>query len=103
MYKLSFYVPVSDSDRVKDVIFKTGAGKIGLYDQCCWETLGRGQFRPLSGSNPAIGEHGKLERIDELKVEMVCADQFIQDAVTALKKAHPYEEPAYEVYRLEDM
>ena len=102
MYKLSFYVPIEDSENVKKTVFLAGAGQIGCYGNCCWETMGVGQFRPLSGSNPAIGKIGEVERVKELKVEMVCSDENIKNAVEALKQAHPYEEPAYEVYRLED-
>lgn len=101
MYKLSFFVPESHVEEVKQAVFLTGAGRIGDYDQCCWQTLGAGQFRPLSGSQPFIGEQGEVTRVAELKVELVCADEYICAAVVALKAAHPYEEPAYEVMRLE--
>lgn len=103
MYKLSFYVPVADSEKVKNAVFATGAGRIGNYDYCCWEILGSGQFRALAGSNPAIGKQDVLERVAELKVELVCDDHLIRDAVRALKQAHPYEEPAYQVYKLENL
>lgn len=101
MYKLSFFVPESHVEQTKDAIFESGAGKMGDYDSCAWQTLGQGQFRPLSGSSPHIGTHGRVEQVPEYKVEMVCGDEVIHAAVAALKLAHPYEEPAYEVYRLE--
>lgn len=100
MYKLSFYVPQDHAETVKQAIFDTGAGHIGNYDQCCWQTLGQGQFRPLPGSQPAIGAQHKLETLPELKVEMVCEDKVIREAVAAMKQAHPYEEVAYEVVKL---
>lgn len=103
MYKLCFFVPLAQAEFVKRAVFLTGAGRIGSYDQCCWETTGTGQFRPLSGSKPFIGEAGALEKVAELKVEMVCNEKLIREAVAALKKAHPYEEPAYEVIRLETL
>jgi hypothetical protein len=103
MYKLCFYVPENATDLVKKAIFDAGAGKIGNYDSCCWQTLGTGQFRPLEHSRPYLGEHGRIETVAEFKVEMVCADEHIKAAIAALKKAHPYEEPAFEVYRLEDL
>jgi hypothetical protein len=103
MYKLSFFVPESHADEVKQAVFLTGAGRIGDYDQCCWQTLGTGQFRPLSGSQPFIGMQGEVTRVAELKVELVCADEHIRAAVDALKAAHPYEEPAYEVIRFESI
>jgi hypothetical protein len=101
MYQLSFYVPVSHLEEVKAAIFATGAGKIGNYDCCCWQALGRGQFRALAGSDPFIGEQGKVETVDEYKVELVCAEDLIRAAVAALRAVHPYEEPAYHVTKLE--
>jgi hypothetical protein len=103
MYKLCFYVPESHLESVKAAVFKAGAGHIGAYDSCCWQTLGQGQFRPLNGSNPFIGQAGQVESVLEWKVEMVVADEQIHDSVKALKAAHPYETPAYEVWRLTDM
>ena len=102
MYKLCFYVPENATDLVKNALFKAGAGKIGDYDCCCWQTLGTGQFRPLENSNPYIGQKGQIESVTEFKIEMVCDDEHIKAAIEALKKAHPYEEPAYDVWKLED-
>ena len=101
MYSLCFFVPVAHVDNVKRAVFLTGAGQVGNYDCCSWQTLGAGQFRPLSGSDPFIGNVGEIEVLEEYKVEMVCAEEFIQDAVNALRKIHPYEEPAFQVTRLE--
>ena len=102
MFKICVYVPENSVEKVKQAMFEAGAGKIGNYDSCCWQTEGTGQFRALQGSQPALGEQGKLEQVQELKIELVCADQFIKKAVSAIKNAHPYEEPAYDVWRLED-
>ncbi len=102
MYKLCFYVPTENLKAVKNAVFAAGAGRIGDYDHCCWQALGEGQFRPLQGSAPTIGELGSIEKVAEYKVEMVCADEFIKAALGALKKAHPYEEVAFDVWRLED-
>lgn len=103
MYKLCFFVPELDAEPVKTALFAAGAGRIGNYDQCCWQTSGTGQFRPLDGANPYLGQYSQLERVVELKVEMVCRDELIHTAVAALKQAHPYEEVAYEVYKLADI
>lgn len=100
MYKLCFFVPEADAEPVKSALFAAGVGRIGNYDQCCWQTLGTGQFRPLAGANPHLGQPGQLEQVAELKVEMVCSDELIQTAVATLKQVHPYEEVAYEVYPL---
>ena len=102
MYKFCFFVPEPYLEETKHAVFTAGGGQIGDYDHCAWQTLGRGQFRPLAGSNPHLGQFGELEKVDEYKVELVCNDHLIREVVAALKHAHPFEEPAYEVYRLED-
>lgn len=103
MYKLCYFVPESHLEQTKRALFDVGAGRIGDYDSCAWQCLGQGQFRPLDGSQPFLGERGQLEEVSEYKVELVCEDSLIRTAVSALKAAHPYEEPAYEVYRLTDL
>lgn len=102
MYKLAFFVPASHLEPVKAAVFAAGGGRIGAYDHCAWQTLGTGQFRPLDGSQPFIGQGGVVEQVAEWKVELVVTDELIRDAVAALKHSHPYETPAYEVWRLED-
>ena len=102
MYKLSFFVPDENLEQVKAAVFATGAGRIGNYDCCCWQVLGQGRFRPLEGSDPHIGQQGNVETVDEWKVELVCSDELIRQAVDAMKSSHPYEEPAYDVWRLEE-
>jgi hypothetical protein len=101
MYKISFYVPESHKEKVKEALFQAGAGRIGHYDSCSFEVLGVGQFRSLPGSKPFIGKVGELERVAEYKVEMIVSDKNMKAAVKALKAAHPYESPAYDVYKLE--
>ena len=100
MYKLSFYVPETHLDEVKAAAFAAGAGHIGNYDSCCWQILGQGQFRPVQGSAPYLGQQGVVERVAEYKVEMVCADTVVRAAVDAMIAAHPYEEPAWDVVKL---
>jgi len=102
MYKICVFVPETDVEQVKQAMFAAGAGKIGDYDSCCWQTIGQGQFRPLEGSSPFIGEQNRIETVAEYRIEMVCADELIKDAVAAMKNSHPYEEPAYDVWKLED-
>lgn len=103
MYKICIYVPISHIEKVKNAMFEAGAGKIGNYGACSWQVLGEGQFMPLSGSHAFIGSEGHLERLSEYKVEMVCEESYLKKVITALKQAHPYEEPAYQVWRLEDV
>ncbi|MEA1966785.1 MAG: hypothetical protein U9N77_00955 [Thermodesulfobacteriota bacterium] len=95
MYLISFYVPEAHLQSVKQALFKKGAGKFGKYDSCSWQTMGKGQFRPLTGSNPFSGEHDKVHQVDEYKVEMVCKDEILIDVLKELIKTHPYEKPAY--------
>lgn len=103
MYKLCFFIPEAQVEKVKQALFDKGAGCIGQYDQCSWQVLGEGQFRPLNGSKPFLGEQDKTEKVAEYKVEMVCSDDVIEKVVRVLKSVHPYEEPAYEVYQLVDL
>jgi len=103
MYKLVFFVPMSYVDAVKQAVFDTGAGRIGDYEHCSWQVLGEGQFRPLAGSSPYLGQTGELEYVEEYRVEMVCADELIQDAVLAILASHPYEEPANDVWSLTEI
>lgn len=103
MYKLCFFIPEAQVEKVKQALFDNGAGRIGQYDQCSWQVLGEGQFRPLNGSKPFLGEQDKTERVAEYKVEMVCSDDVIEKVVQRLKSVHPYEEPAYEIYQLVDL
>ncbi len=103
MYKLCFYVPEDQLENVKAAVFAAGAGRIGDYDSCCWQSAGEGQFRPLAGATPFVGEHDTLTRVPEYKVELVCDEAQIRPAIAALKLAHPYEEPAYNVILLTDL
>ena len=105
MYKIVFYVPESHLQPVKQAVFDSGAGKIGNYDQCCWQVLGQGQFRPLAGAQPFIGavsleQSAPAEEVMEYRVELVCEDALIQQAIHALRQAHPYEEPAMDIWQL---
>lgn len=102
MLKITFYTPFRESEKIKNAMFEAGAGKIGNYDCCSWEVKGTGQFRPLEGSQPHIGSVNNVELVDELRVEMVCQDEFIHEVIQALKDAHPYETPAYDVTKVLD-
>ncbi|OGO91907.1 MAG: NGG1p interacting factor NIF3 [Coxiella sp. RIFCSPHIGHO2_12_FULL_44_14] len=101
MYKISFYVPTTHLDSVKETLFSAGAGRVGLYDHCAWQTLGTGQFRPLPGSDPTIGQHHVIEQVEEYLVEMVCEDHCLKIVLDTLVKAHPYETPAYAAWKIQ--
>lgn len=97
MYHIAFYVPETHAEKVKEGMFQAGAGTIGNYEKCSFEYSGLGQFKPLPGSHPFIGSEGDLEKVKELKVEMVCKKENLVAAIAALKSHHPYETPAYYV------
>lgn len=103
MYKLVFFVPVTYLESVKQAVFAAGAGQQGDYQSCCWQTLGYGQFRPVGDAQPYLGEKGNLETVPEYRVETLCEPGAIKDVVHALKRAHPYEEPAFDVTALVDV
>ncbi len=96
--KLEVYVPDTHAEDLKTALFAAGAGKIGNYDCCCWQNSGTGQFRPLEGSNAFSGEQGKLEKVAEEKIELLCSEDKITEIIAALKKAHPYETPAFQYW-----
>jgi len=101
MYKICVYIPEDSVEKVKKELFDAGAGKIGNYEHCCWQSKGIGQFRPLKNSHPTLGKQNKLEHVNEIKIELVCKDELIEQVVKALRKSHPYEEPAYTVIKTE--
>ena len=101
MFKITFYVPESHLEVVKNALFDAGAGRVGNYDRCAWQVAGQGQFRPLPGSAPYIGRQGEVEVVDEYRVEMICTDEHLRAAIAALEESHPYETPAYDLVRLE--
>ena len=100
MYKLCFFCPTEHTEAVKEAIFSAGGGTLGAYDRCSWQTLGQGQFQAKKGANPSVGEIGILETVAEYKVEILVSEDNLDDAITALCKRHPYEEPAWEVYKI---
>jgi len=102
MYKLTVFIPEEALEDVKAALFAAGAGTIGNYEQCCWQVKGEGQFMPMAGSNPHLGSQDKLEKVAEWRVEMVVKTSMIAEVVEALKQAHPYETPAYDVLEVLD-
>jgi hypothetical protein len=100
--KIVVFVPESHADAVREAMGNAGAGKIGNYAFCSFSSKGIGRFKPEEGAHPAIGEVGKQESVSEERIEMVCNRTLIEDVVMAMKKVHPYEEVAFDVYALED-
>ena len=100
--KLVVFVPPEALDAVRDAVFAAGAGRIGDYERCSWYTEGTGTFLGGEGTEPTIGERGLEERVPELRLETVYPVEREEEVVRALREAHPYEEPAYDVYPLVD-
>lgn len=99
LYKLCVYVPESHAEAVKEALFSAGAGRIGDYEACCWQVEGAGQFRAGPGADPFLGQPGELERVREFRIELVCPASAAEAVVEALYRAHPYEEPAWDLLR----
>ncbi len=100
-YKIVVYVPEADADKLRTAIGDAGAGVIGNYTHCTFSSKGIGRFKPLSGSNPTVGEVGKLEESPEDRIETVCEADKLEAVLKAIKDIHPYEEPATDVYPIE--
>ncbi len=98
--KLVVFVPAEALDDVRAALFAAGAGRVGDYERCSWYTEGTGTFLGGEGTDPAIGERGREERVPELRLETVFPAERQDEVVAALRRAHPYEEPAYDVYEL---
>ncbi len=95
MYILVYYVPEEALEITKQALFDAGAGSIGNYSECCWQTKGEGQFRPKKGSFPYSGEIEKLFKASEYRVEMILEEGIKEKAEQRLLETHPYEVPAY--------
>lgn len=96
----SYYVPITAAEQVATACFLAGAGAIGNYTHCSWQTKGYGQFKPLAAAEPTSGEVGKIHNTTELKVEMICKSTLWPQIQQAFLKAHPYETPAYFICKI---
>ncbi|MBU1092712.1 YqfO family protein [Patescibacteria group bacterium] len=99
--KIVVFVPESHADAVREAMGGAGAGEIGNYTNCSFSSKGTGRFLPREGANPTIGEVGKLEAVEEERIEMVCPREVLTNIVAAIRKVHPYEEVAFDIYPLE--
>src|SRR5262245_7152480 len=98
--KLVVFVPPESLDAVRDALFDAGAGRIGHYERCSWYTEGIGTFFGGTATDPTVGERGREERVPELRLETVYPAEREDEVVGALRAAHPYEEPAFDLYPL---
>lgn len=98
--KIIVFVPVKDADRIRKILGEAEAGKLGKYSYCSFSTYGTGRYKPVKGAKPAIGKAGKLESVEEEKVEVIVPKEKFTEIIKKIKIVHPYEEPAIEVYEL---
>ncbi|MDR7237223.1 Nif3-like dinuclear metal center hexameric protein [Neobacillus drentensis] len=100
--KLVVFVPVSHAEVIRKVLGEAGAGFIGNYSHCSFSANGTGRFLPGENTNPFLGEAGRLEEVEEVRLETIVPEPLLKKTITAMIKAHPYEEVAYDVYPLEN-
>lgn len=98
--KVAVFVPENDLAKVSDALFAAGAGLIGAYRECSFRLAGTGTFFGSDSTNPTVGQKGRREEVNELRLEVVCPEATVDTAIAAMRKAHSYEEPAYDVYPL---
>ncbi len=98
--KLVVFVPPEALSEMREALFDAGAGRIGDYERCSWFAHGMGTFRALAGAKPSLGEVGKEEHVAEVRLETVFPEELQTEVVAALRRAHPYEEPAFDIYPL---
>ncbi len=99
--KLIIYVPLTHADIVREAIGSAGGGKLGKYSFCSFSVRGVGRFKPEEGAQPHIGSVGNMEEVEEERIEVTCDDAVVADVIAAIKKVHPYEEVALDVYKLQ--
>jgi hypothetical protein len=102
-YKLVWFVPREALEATRNAVFAAGGGRIGDYERCSWYAAGTGTFRGGKDTDPSVGEAGREERVAELRVETVVAEERVREVVAALIAAHPYEEVAYDLYVLAEI
>jgi len=100
LYKVAVFVPSSHLDQVREAMARAGAGRIGNYTNCSFATEGKGSFAANDDASPYVGEAGKFERVDEVRLEMIVEKSLTGPVINEMLKAHPYEEAAYDIYPL---
>ncbi len=100
--KIQTFVPESHAEIVRNALFAAGAGTIGEYENCSYNTQGTGTFKALNKANPFVGEIGKLHHESEIKIEAIFPKHILGNVIQALQEAHPYEEPAYDILPLQN-
>ena len=100
-HKIVVYVPLTHTDAVREAIGTAGGGKLGKYSFCSFSTRGVGRFKPEEGAHPHIGKVGELEQVEEERIEVTCDSRVVGNVIAAIKRVHPYEEVAMDVWQLE--
>ncbi len=95
--KIKITVPVKDADIIRRALGRAGAGVMGNYEHCSSSIKQIGRFRPRASAHPAIGQIGRLEKVEEEMIETICHKDLVESVITAIKKVHPYEEPAIDI------
>lgn len=98
LVKLVVFVPEENADQIRQALGEAGAGKIGNYTFCSYSIKGVGRFKPNDKANPHIGSAGKLESVDEERIEVACEKNQVNDIINVIKKVHPYEEVVMDIY-----
>lgn len=98
--KIVTFVPIDSADLVRQALGDAGAGDIGEYSYCSYSVVGKGRFIPSENANPHIGEKNVAETVDEERIEVVCDRSNAKNVIAAMKKVHPYEEVAFDIYPL---
>ena len=100
LIKLVIFVPISHAEAVRKALGEAGAGHIGNYDFCSFSVRGTGRFRPGRGTNPFLGTEGEIEEVEEERIETICPRQWVKEIIESVRRVHPYEEMAYDMYPL---
>ncbi|MEO0448391.1 MAG: Nif3-like dinuclear metal center hexameric protein, partial [Verrucomicrobiota bacterium] len=98
--KVVVYAPRDSADKVREAMAAAGCGGIGNYSDCSFNIDGIGTFKGGEGSNPTVGKPGQLESVEETRIEMICFNSMVGEALRSIRDSHPYEEPAIDVFQL---
>lgn len=101
-YKVVVTVPEDEADKLREAIGNAGGGKVGNYNHCSFSVKGTGRFLPVDGANPTIGQVGRVEEVAEERIEITCDSECVKAVVEAIRETHSYEEPAIDIYKLEE-
>lgn len=102
-YKIVVFVPLTHADKLRQAIGNAGGGRLGKYSFCSFSTKGIGRFLPEEGAKPAIGSVGKLEEVEEERIEITCSQGVLKNVIASIKEAHPYEEIAMDIWELKEI